>query len=100
MTIFKQIETILKKYKVSTSTKVKDIPEEAMDVLLNGSNQTFKDNSKNGNGVYFEFEGIIPYLSKQMESESEITSKKWSRFFSLIFSAFLSPFGCAADAFA
>ncbi len=69
--IFKQIEAILKKFKVSTSTKVKDIPREAMDIILKGSNQTFKDDSKNGTGVYFEFEGIIPYLKKQLLSESD-----------------------------
>ena len=69
--IFKQIDIILKKYKVSTSTKIKDIPQEALDIILNGSNQSFKDDSKNAIGVYFEFDGIIPYLTKQMSSESE-----------------------------
>ncbi len=69
--IFKQMESILKKFKASVSTKIKDIPAEALEIILHGSDQTFKDNSKNSNGVYFEFDGIIPYLKKQMESESD-----------------------------
>ena len=69
--IFQQIESILKKYKVSVSTKIKEIPREAMDILLHGSNQTFKNSDTKGHGTYFEFEGIIPYLSRQLESESD-----------------------------
>lgn len=68
--IFNQIQALLKTYKLNISTPLKDIPEHVMDKLMNGATEELEVKVK---GQHFtgEFEGIINFLRKQMESESE-----------------------------
>ena len=43
---FKQIKAIAKKYKFTLSTPVKDIPEKALDIILNGGDESFEIQKK------------------------------------------------------
>ncbi len=71
--IFKEIATVLKKFKHSLTTPIKDFSREALDVLLYGSDAVNKIANEKGIGANysFKFEGIINFLQKQQETGSE-----------------------------
>lgn len=70
--IFWQLEAIATKYKFTLATPIEEIPEEAMNVILYGSEESFKlQNTPLGvNSNYFlSFDGIISYMSNQNGSD-------------------------------
>lgn len=71
--IFKEIATVLKKFKLSLATPIKDFSREALDVLLYGSDAVNKMANEKGAGANYsyKFEGIISFLKKQQETGSE-----------------------------
>ena len=71
--VFKQIAAILKRFSVTVSTPIKDIPKEALDIILYGSDRTNKVTSANGDVIGFKFEGILNFLHQQQEAGSEKT---------------------------
>lgn len=71
--IFRQLEEILKKYKKTLTTAVQDLPEEVLQILLHGTEETMKMRSFSGNVYNFKFEGILNFLIKQQDSGSEKT---------------------------
>tara|TARA_R110001592_G_scaffold101098_3_gene286292 strand:+ start:1763 stop:4624 length:2862 start_codon:yes stop_codon:yes gene_type:complete len=76
--IFKKIEAILKRYKVSLSTPIKNIPEEVMQTLLYGDDVAVAVTSKKYPGTEWntKFEGIISFLEKQKDEGTEKT-RRW-----------------------
>jgi excinuclease ABC subunit A len=71
--IFKKIEAILKNYKATLSTPVKNLPEEAIRVLLYGDEVPVAVSSIKypGTDWHTKFEGIIKFLEKQKEWGSD-----------------------------
>lgn len=80
--IFKKVEAILKKYKYSLTTPVKDIKPEVMDVLLYGDDEPVAVSSKKYPGTEWntQFQGIANFLEKQKESGTE-KIQKWIKDF-------------------
>lgn len=76
--IFKKLEAILKRYKKSLSTPIKDLPEEVVDVILYGDDVPVAVSSKKYPGTNWntKFEGIIKFLEKQ-KSEGTEKTRKW-----------------------
>ncbi|MGW8123334.1 excinuclease ABC subunit UvrA [Roseivirga echinicomitans] len=76
--IFKKIEAILKRYKVSLSTPIKNIPEEVMHTLLYGDDVVVAVSSKKYPGTEWntKFEGIISFLEKQKDEGTDKT-RRW-----------------------
>ncbi len=76
--IFKKIEAILKKQGLSIATKIKDLPEDVMNVLLFGDENpvAVKSVKYPGTDWYTKFEGIVNFLQKQKNSGSE-KIQKW-----------------------
>ncbi|MGV3641548.1 MAG: excinuclease ABC subunit UvrA, partial [Adhaeribacter sp.] len=68
--IFNQVQALLKAYKLNISTPIQDIPAEVMDLLLNGVDGELEVKAK-GQHFTVEFEGIINFLRKQMDSDSD-----------------------------
>ncbi|MGY3090729.1 excinuclease ABC subunit A [Hymenobacter sp. UYAg731] len=67
--IFQQLQLILKKNKATLNTPIEKLPEELLKRLLHGISE---DEADSGKGMYNEvFEGIIPFLRRQMDSESD-----------------------------
>ena len=67
--IFQQLQLILKKNKATLNTPLDKLPEELLKRLLHGISE---DEADSGKGMYSEpFEGIIPFLRRQMDSESD-----------------------------
>lgn len=76
--IFKKIEAILKRFKLTLTTPIKDIPKEALKVLLYGDDVPVAVASVKYPGTEWNtrFEGIINFLQKQKEEGSEAI-RKW-----------------------
>ena len=76
--IFKKVEAILKKYKLTLTTPIKDIPKEALKVLLYGDDEPVAVASVKYPGTEWntKFEGIINFLQKQKDEGSEAI-RKW-----------------------
>jgi len=77
--IFWQLEAIAAKYKFTLDTPIEKIPENALDIILYGSDESFKliNTPLGSSSNYFlSFEGIINYLNNfQIDSNSD-TEKK------------------------
>lgn len=71
--IFKKIEALLKKYKVTLTTPIHKIPDKVIDVLLYGDDVTVAVKSVKYPGTDWntKFEGIIKFLEKQKDTGSD-----------------------------
>jgi excinuclease ABC subunit A len=76
--IFKKIEAILKRYKFTLTTPLKDISRDALKVLLYGDDVPVAVASVKYPGTEWNtrFEGIINFLQKQKDEGSEAI-RKW-----------------------
>jgi excinuclease ABC subunit A len=83
--IFKKIEAILKKYKLTLTAPIKDIPKEALKVLLYGDDEPVAVASVKYPGTEWntKFEGIINFLQKQKDEGSEAI-RKWVEDFTVV----------------
>jgi excinuclease ABC subunit A len=83
--IFKKIEAILKRYKLTLTTPIKSIPKEALNVLLYGDDEPVGVASVKYPGTEWstKFEGIINFLEKQRDEGSD-AMKKWVDDFTVI----------------
>ncbi|MDR1115562.1 MAG: excinuclease ABC subunit UvrA [Tannerella sp.] len=81
--IFWQIEAICEKYGVTIKTPIKDIPEEAIDEIMNGTDEHLQiKNESLGNSNYFlSYEGVAKYILMQQESEASASAQKWAEQF-------------------
>ena len=78
--IFWQIEALLEKYEMNLKTPIKDLPDEAIDEILNGCDDRIKIRSSyiHTNSDYFvTFEGIVKYIQMMHEDDSS-TAQKWA----------------------
>lgn len=80
---FWQIEAICEKYGVTIKTPIKDIPEEALDEIMFGTDERLQiKNESLGNSNYSViFEGVAKYINMQQESEASATAQKWANQF-------------------
>lgn len=71
--IFKQLDALLKGFKVNLSTPLDKIPADAMEVILHGSSEAVAVPSKKYPGTEWDttFDGIINFLKKQQETGSD-----------------------------
>lgn len=83
--IFKKIEAILKRYKLTLSTPIKDIPKEVLHSLLYGDDEPVAVPSVKYPGTEWntKFEGIINFLEKQRDEGSDAL-KKWAEDFTVV----------------
>jgi excinuclease ABC subunit A len=82
--IFKKIEAILKRHKVTLTTPVKEIPKDVLKILLYGDDVPVAVASVKYPGTDWntKFEGIINFLQKQRDEGSEAL-KKWAEDFTI-----------------
>lgn len=78
--IFWQIEAICEKYGVTIKTPIKDIPEDAMDEIMNGTDERLqiKNESLGTSNYFLSYEGVAKYISMQQESEASASAQKWA----------------------
>jgi len=78
--IFKQLEAIGDKYGFTLDTPVEDISDEAINVILFGSDEVFKIKQYSDSAATsysMEFEGIANFIVKQNDEQSSPTIEKW-----------------------
>ncbi|MDR1980257.1 MAG: excinuclease ABC subunit UvrA [Tannerellaceae bacterium] len=78
--IFWQIEAICEKYGVTIKTPIRGIPEEAVDEIMNGTDERLQiKNISLGNSNYFiSYEGVAKYIMMQQESDASASAQKWA----------------------
>ncbi|GAB3733189.1 excinuclease ABC subunit UvrA [Spirosoma lituiforme] len=88
--IFKEIETILKKYKLNLTTPVAKFPEPLLHALMHGTEEEATEPAKKaasraeGSEEYtFKFEGIVNFLKRQQENSTD-KIQEWLRDFMVI----------------
>lgn len=77
---FKQLRAIAKKFKFTFSTPVKDIPKEALEVILHGGNDSFKVKMSYGEGEFsynLAQEGLINMLERWYDSSTSEKIRSW-----------------------
>ncbi len=81
--LFWQIEAICENYDVTIKTPIRDIPEEAMDEIMNGTDKRLQiKNVSLGNSNYFlSYEGVAKYILMQQDSEASASAQKWAEQF-------------------
>ena len=82
--IFKQLENIGLKYGFTLDTPMKEISDEALDVILYGTHETFevKHEYIGINSVYkINFEGIINFIESQNTEEAPASIARWANSF-------------------
>jgi excinuclease ABC subunit A len=84
--IFWQLETIAEKYGFSLKTPIKEIPEEALDAILNGTDEKMlmKNGALGASNLILSFEGVLHYIEMQQDSEASATAQKWANQFSKV----------------
>ena len=80
--IDKQLDLIAKRYKFSLKDPINTIPKKAIDVILNGAEESFKI-SNNTMGItqdyYLNFEGISNFISYQFHNSDSSSLKRWAK---------------------
>jgi excinuclease ABC subunit A len=79
--IFNQIEIIGDRYGFTTSTPIKDIPKEGMDVVLYGADEIFEVENKTlgiTRKYSLNFEGVVNFIQNQNEEAKTRSIKRWS----------------------
>lgn len=81
--IFWQIDAICKKYGCTIKTPVKDLPEEAVGEILNGTNERLViENDTMATYNYFNtYEGLVKYIEMQQGDDASAAARKWSEGF-------------------
>ncbi|MBO5455536.1 MAG: excinuclease ABC subunit UvrA [Muribaculaceae bacterium] len=81
--IFWQIDAICKKYGVTIKTPIKQLPEEAMNEILNGTNERLViENETLATYNYFQtYEGLVKYIEMQQNDDASAAARKWSEGF-------------------
>ncbi len=79
--VFWQIEAICDKYGVSLKTPIKDIPDEALDEILNGTTERLiiKDHVLGSSSSFFTpYEGLVKYIEMQNSTDASSQAQKWA----------------------
>ena len=78
--LFWQIAAICEKYGVTLKTPIKEIPGEAIDEILYGTNERLKiKNESLGNSNYMvTYEGVVKYIEMQQEEDASASAQKWA----------------------
>lgn len=83
--IFWEIEAILAKYDCDLTTPVKDIPEEAMDEIFNGSAERLRipaATAHTSDDYFVDFDGLIKYVQQMADAEMTAAAQRWAEQFS------------------
>ncbi len=78
--LFWQIAAICEKYGVTLKTPIKEIPQEAIEEIMFGTDERLKiKNESLGNSNYMvSYEGVARYIEMQQEEDASATAQKWA----------------------
>ena len=76
--VFWQIEAICKLYGCTLKTPIKDLPREALNDILNGTDARLDIKNDTGLGRAPSYEGLVKYIEMQQDEEAGYEANKWS----------------------
>ena len=82
--IFWHIAALLEKYEATLKTPVKELPDEAIDEILYGSDERIKIKSSligTSSDYFVTFEGVVKYIQMLQEKDASATAQKWAEQF-------------------
>lgn len=85
--IFWQIAAICERYGCDLKTPIRDLPEEAVNDILEGTNERLQIKSENHtlSNYFLSYEGLIKYIEMQQGDDATSAAQKWSgQFFSRV----------------
>lgn len=81
---FKQLDVIAQRYNFKLTDPISKIPEEAIEVILNGGNESFEVDSKTlgiKRSYKIEYEGISNFIESQYNEANSAPIKRWAKEF-------------------
>ena len=77
---FWQLESIAERYGFSLKDPISEIPEEALDVVLNGTDErvVVKNESLGSSNMTCLFEGVVHYVEMQQDADASASAQKWA----------------------
>ncbi len=84
--IFWQITAILEKYEATLKTPVKELPDEAIEEVLHGSDDPIKIKSSligTSSDYFTTYEGLVKYIQSMQEGDASATAQKWAEQFAM-----------------
>ncbi|MEA4995084.1 MAG: excinuclease ABC subunit UvrA, partial [Petrimonas sp.] len=77
---FWQVAAICEKYGVTLQTPIQDIPQDAIDEIIYGTDERLKiKNESLGNSNYMvSYEGIAKYIDMQQDDDASASAQKWA----------------------
>lgn len=81
--IFAQLDAIADKYGFTLKTPIKDIPEEGLDVILNGTTErlTLKNSSGLPGSYYPTYDGLAKFIVDMQDNTTSLKERKWANQF-------------------
>lgn len=82
--IFWQLAALLEKYEATLKTPVNELPADAIDEILYGSDERLKIKSSligTSSDYFVSFEGIVKYIQMLQEKDASATAQKWAEQF-------------------
>jgi len=79
--LFWQIGAILAKYDVTMKTPLKDVPEDAIDEIMNGTDDRLQIKNEDiglSSRYFLSFDGVSKYILMQQEGEASYSARKWA----------------------
>ena len=83
--IFWQVQAICEKYGVTLDTPLANVPDEAIDEIMNGTDERLpiKTETMSTSNYFLSYDGLVKYLELQKSDESTNQAQKWAgQFFS------------------
>ncbi|MBQ8867251.1 MAG: excinuclease ABC subunit UvrA [Bacteroidaceae bacterium] len=83
--IFFQIEALLEKYEATLKTPVNQLPDEAIEEILNGSDDRLRIKASlihTTSDYFVTFDGLVKYIQMLQEQDASATEQKWAEQFS------------------
>lgn len=82
--IFWQIAALLEKYEATLKTPIKELPDDAIEEILYGSDERIKIKSSligTSSDYFVTFEGVVKYIQMLQEKDASATAQKWAEQF-------------------
>ena len=83
--IFWQVEAVLEQYGCTIDTPLGEVPDEAIDEVLEGSPQRLRipaGKAKTTNDVYVQFDGLVKFIEQMKDADVGASAQKWAEQFS------------------
>ncbi len=83
--IFWQVQAICEKYGATLKTPIKDLPAEALEDILNGTDERLNVKSEGSSisNYFLSYDGLLKYIEMQQSEDAGSAAQRWSgQFFS------------------